>query len=184
MLRSVSMKPVRAALLLGCVVAAVGCMPRREPPPPVQPERPVAPPVRALPPPPPRANWQDLPLTQGRWLYRNEGQSSLALFGPADGEASFIVRCDRARRQVALSRAGITTGNTMTVRTSYFARSLPLSIQAEPLNSVVASLPAGDRFLDGIVFSRGRFTVEVPGTPMLVIPAWPEPARVVEDCRG
>jgi hypothetical protein len=35
-----------------------------------------------------------------------------------------------------------------------------------------------------MVFSRGRFTVEVPGAPMLVIPAWPEPARVIEDCRG
>ncbi len=186
MLRNVSMKPPRAALLLGCVAVAAGCVPRREPPPPPprEAERPAPPPVRTTPPPPPRANWQDLPLTPGRWFYRNEGQSALASFGPAEGAASFIVRCDRARRQVTLSREGITTGNMMTVRTSYSARSLPLSIQAEPLKSVFTSLPASDRFLDGMAFSRGRFTVEIPGTPMLVIPAWPEPARVVEDCRG
>ena len=180
------MKPLRAALLLGSVAVAAGCAPRREPPPPPPSpiSRPAPPPLRTTPPPPPQSNWQDLPLTPGRWFYRNEGQISLALFGSANNAASFTVRCDRARRLVTFSREGITTGNSMTVRTSYSARSLPLSSQAEPPNSAFASLPASDRFLDGMAFSRGRFTVEVPGTPMLVIPAWPEPARVVEDCRG
>jgi hypothetical protein len=70
----------------------------------------------------------------------------------------------------------------MTVRTSSTARNLPLSVQGQAAG-VFTSLSANDRFLDDMVFSRGRFTVEVPGTPMLVIPAWPEPARVVEDCR-
>jgi hypothetical protein len=72
----------------------------------------------------------------------------------------------------------------MTVRTSSTARSLPVSVQAEPLPSASVGLTATDRLLDEIAFSRGRFTVELPGTPMLIIPAWPEPARVVEDCRG
>jgi hypothetical protein len=47
---------------------------------------------------------------------------------------------------------------------------------------VRAPLPAGDPFLDEIVFSRGRFVVETAGA-MMVIPAWPEPAKAVEDCR-
>jgi hypothetical protein len=68
------------------------------------------------------------------------------------------------------------------LRTSSFARNLPLSVDPSGAG-VFAALPANDRLLDAMVFSRGRFTVEVPGTPMLVIPAWPEPARVVEDCR-
>ena len=178
------MKPLRGVVLLGCIVAATGCVPRQEPPPsPRQPERPVAPPVRTLLPPAPQANWQDLPLTQGRWSYRNEGATSLALYGPAGGEPSFEVRCDRAQRQVTLSRVGAAASNVLTVRTSYSARSLPASAQTQP-GAVAASVPASDRFLDSIAFSRGRFTVEVPGAPMLVIPAWPEPARVVEDCRG
>jgi hypothetical protein len=94
------------------------------------------------------------------------------------------VRCERARSQVSLWREGTTSGNTMTVRTSAGARNLPLSISAQPLAGVWAALPTGDRLLDEIAFSRGRFTIEVPGTQMLVIPSWPEPARVVEDCRG
>ena len=186
MLQSVSLKPLRAAQLLGSVAVAMGCVPRREPPPP--PPRPAArpapPPVRTTPPPPPQANWQDLPLSPGRWFYRTEGQRSLASFGPSQDAASFAVRCDLARRQIVLSRQGITTGDVITVRTSYSARSLPLSVQTAPQNSVFTTLPASDSFLDGLAFSRGRFTVEVPGTPVLVIPAWPEPARVVEDCRG
>jgi hypothetical protein len=136
------------------------------------------------PPPPPRADWRDIPLTPGNWFYRNEGATSQALFGPANSEASFIVRCDRARGQVVLSREGSANGNMMTVRTTSGARNFPLSVQTEPLASVSASLNPNDRFLDSMAFSRGRITVEVPGTPMLVIPSWAEPARVIEDCRG
>jgi hypothetical protein len=106
------------------------------------------------------------------------------LYGPPSSEASFVVRCDRARRQITLSREGVTSGTSMTVRTTSGARSLPLSVQAEPLPYASGMLPASDRFLDDIVFSRGRFTVEVAGSPMLVLPTWPEPARVIEDCRS
>jgi hypothetical protein len=125
-----------------------------------------------------------LPLTPGGWVYSAQAEASQAMFGPATGAATFIVRCDRARRQISLWREGTTSGNVMTVRTSGGARNLPLSVQTQPLPYVFSAVPPGDRFLDQIVFSRGRFTVEVPGTGMLVIPAWAEPARVVEDCRG
>jgi hypothetical protein len=186
MLRSVSMKPLRLGLLLGFVIAA-GCVPQPEAPPPApQPQRrPIAPPPQPVPTPPPpaAADWRDLALSPGGWHYRDEGAASIALFGPANSEAGFIVRCDRAARQVTLSREGTSSGNLMTIRTSAGARNLPTSARTEPLPYVSAVLPADDRFLDSIAFSRGRFTVEVPGTPMLVIPAWPEPARVIEDCR-
>jgi hypothetical protein len=48
----------------------------------------------------------------------------------------------------------------------------------------LVQLQARDPLLDQIAFSRGRFTIEAPGAAMLVIPAWPEAARVIEDCRG
>jgi hypothetical protein len=185
-LQSVSKRRVRGALLIAGVAAATACMPRREPPPPApQPQATPRAPVQPAPaPPPPRAGWRDLPLTPGGWTYRSEGQSSLASFGPAGAAASFTVRCDRASRQVRLTREGAANGNLMTVRTSSTARSLPVSVQAEPFPSASVGLAATDRLLDEIAFSRGRFTVELPGTPMLIIPAWPEPARVVEDCRS
>jgi hypothetical protein len=125
-----------------------------------------------------------MPLTPGAWYYRGEAATSQALFGPANSEASFIIRCERAARRVVLSREGTSSGTAMTVRTTSTARSLPVSVQTEPLAYVMSGLSADDRLLDAIAFSRGRFTVEVPGTSMLVLPAWPEAARVVEDCRG
>jgi hypothetical protein len=171
------MKPLQLGLLF-TLVAIAACAPRQSPPPPPAPPvaqpRPVQPP-----PPPPPMDWRDRALTPGGWTYRAEGNATVASFGGA----SFAVRCDRATRQVTLLRSGVTSGNMMTVRTSSTARNLPLSIQQNVAGTFTA-LPANDRLLDAIAFSRGRFTVEVPGTPMLVIPAWPEPARVVEDCRS
>jgi hypothetical protein len=178
------MKLVRVLVILGSVGVLAGCVQKREATPaPQQPQSTPRPAPVPTPPPPP-ADWRDLALTRGGWVYSSQGGTSQAMFGPANGEASFIVRCDRARRQVSMWREGTATGNVMTVRTSFGARNFPISVQAEPLAYAYANLPASDRFLDTIAFSRGRFTVEVPGQPMLVIPAWPEPARVVEDCRA
>lgn len=171
-------------LLLGGLVLAASCAPKAERSPPQQPpQQPVRPPP-AIPVPARVEDWRDLPLTPGAWIYRNEAGGSQALFGTANSEAYFILRCDRTRRQVTLSRQGAASGNMMTVRTTSGARNLPMAVQAEPLQPVFAATAASDRFLDDIAFSRGRFTIQVPGTPMLVVPAWPEPARVIEDCRG
>ncbi|HEY0445353.1 MAG TPA: hypothetical protein VGD19_02760 [Allosphingosinicella sp.] len=177
------MKNVRVLMVLAGVAALAACVPQRQapPPPPSQP-RPVVP-ARPAPPPPP-VDWGDLPLSPGGWSYRSDGNGSQALFGPAGGEAAFAVRCDRAARQVVLARQGSSSRAPMTVRTSFAARAFPVVVDADPRPTLTARLAASDRFLDGIAFSRGRFTVETPGLPMLVIPAWPEPARVVEDCRG
>jgi hypothetical protein len=135
-----------------------------------------------VPSPPANADWGLFPLTPGGWVYSEQGSGSQALFGPANSEARFIVRCDKARRQVVLSREG--QAGQLTLRTSNLARTLTAASRAEPLPYLAATLPASDPLLDSMVFSRGRFTVEAPGLPMLVIPAWPEPARVVEDCRS
>ena len=52
------------------------------------------------------------------------------------------------------------------------------------LDKVIVDLPPADPLLDQIAFSRGRFLVQAEGGPSLILPAWPEPARVIEDCRG
>jgi hypothetical protein len=173
------MKSTSGLLLLTLIVAVAACVPQREPPPQPQPRPrlPVQPPPP--PPPPPPADWRDLPLTNGNWTYFSDGAGSQALFG-VPGSAAFSVRCERAQNRVTLVRDGIARGNVMTVRTSFGARNLPVAAGSQ----AAAAVPASDRFLDTIVFSRGRFTIEVSGLPMLVIPSWPEPARVIEDCRG
>jgi len=43
--------------------------------------------------------------------------------------------------------------------------------------------PSSDPLFDQLAFSRGRFLVRVEGQGDLILPAWPEPARTIEDCR-
>jgi hypothetical protein len=178
------MKSARFLLMAAGAATVAACVPRTPEPPPPQPQPQPVRPVRPTPPPPPppaTTDWSLLPLTPGGWIYRSDGNTSQALFGPAAGQALFALRCDRAANRVTLVRSGGATGTTLTLRTSFTARNFPAQRDAAGL---AASLPASDSYLDGIAFSRGRFTVEAEGLPMLVIPAWPEPARVVEDCRG
>ena len=178
------MKGMRVGLLFGCIMVAA-CVPKRQPPPPVVARPQPAPAVRpAPPPPPPLADWRDRPLTPGGWVYGRSGETSQAGFGVPNSEAQFLVRCDRARRQVTLWREGSSAGTAMIIRTTGQSRSLPLSAQAAPLAYIWTALTASDRFLDEMLFSRGRIMIEAPGLPALILPTWPEPARVVEDCRG
>jgi hypothetical protein len=154
------------ALLAGCAERPVAAPPAV--PPPRAPQV-VLPP----PPPPPRAaaDWRDLPPTPGDWSYAADSGGSKAEYGAPGMAPVFVVRCDGAARQVRLSRSD--TPGPFAVRTSYGVRTIE-----------GGSLAASDPLLDQIAFSRGRFTIEAEGRPTLVIPTWPEPARVAEDCRG
>ena len=173
---------MKLIIVMGSMLAASGCIPRAEQPrdeparpaPQVQVPSPVA---------PPSADWRDIPLTPGNWRYGPQASGSAASFGPAGGEALFVVRCDRANRRLILSLRGAQQG-PMTIRTSTLSRALPIQVEEGASAYSNAVLAAVDPFLDAMVFSRGRFTVEAPGQRMLVIPSWAEPARVVEDCRG
>lgn len=111
------------------------------------------------------------------WRYRPSGDGrSAAQFGP--GGETFEVACI-APRTIAL-RSGGAAAAGMTIRTSALERTLAGRAEGGRL---VAQLTADDPLLDAMAFSRGRFAVQVAGRAPLVIPAWPELARVVEDCR-
>lgn len=170
LLRLSGLLPVLA--LAACVPSTPRPQPQPQPaPPPVQvlPPRPVQPP----PPPTPSVAWIDAPLSAGGWTYRQGGS---AVFGPA-GSPTFAIACIGSR--IRLERPGA-SGGMLTVRTSSEARNLPATLSG---GALVAELAASDALLDAIAFSRGRFSVEAQGTARLVIPAWPEAARVVEECR-
>jgi len=161
-------------------LAAAACVPPAPPAGPVPVAPPVAPPA-PRPQPTRAADWRDWPQTPGTWRYRSDGPTrSVASFGP--DRATEIVRliCDRPRRQIALQVAGAAGGTALTVRTSSATRTLPLAAGPIP----AATLAAADPLLDAMAFSRGRFTVEPAGPAPLVLPAWAEVGRVVEDCRG
>ena len=165
------MKTIRAMAMFGVLVAAGSCAPKPAPEaerPPVR-SAPLPPPTPAPPPPQPALGWEDMALTPGDWTYRAEDLTAQY------GGGLFTLRCDPAARRISLTRAG--AAGTLTVRTSYGARALSGGAGG-------AVLPASDPLLDQIVFSRGRFAVEAEGQARLVLPTWPEPARVLEECRG
>ncbi|MEO6040662.1 MAG: hypothetical protein ABIP41_02065 [Croceibacterium sp.] len=120
-------------------------------------------------------NWLDMPQTAGDWHY----SGGLASFGQPGAAPALTLRCDRAAGVVELARGGAGTG-PMTIRTENGVR----LVEAAPTaTQLVARIAAQDPLLDAIAYSRGRFAVEVPGSAALYIPAWPEVARVIEDCR-
>lgn len=176
----------RLSLLAGTAAALAlsNCVPPSEPPrpaPPVAVPRPAPAPEPA--PPPPSADWRDWPITPGTWSYRQDERGSIALFGVAGQDAALTLRCDRQRARLYLSRRGEGPATTLTVRTSSTLRSLPALPTGGAPAYLAAELPVRDALVDAMGYSRGRFVIEGgPGT--LVVPAWAELLRVVEDCRA
>jgi hypothetical protein len=132
------------------------------------------------------ADWLDIPLAPGTWVYRQDDRGSLALYGEANSDALFLVRCNQADRRIIFSFAGSLDGASGTMAfqathgdASYVAQNSP---GAEPY--IVAATNAADEYLDTIAFSRGRIAVTVTGHPLVAVPTWPQMTRVFEDCRA
>ncbi len=152
--------------------------------------RPAIPAVKPTPPPvvPPAnaGNWDDWPRAPGNWVYRADGRGSVALFGLAGQDASFLIRCDRSARKIYLSRAGsFADGDSgrMTVRATSGLQTYPVANAGGTPAYISAEVQPADPNLDAMAYSRGKFLISVKGATDLVIPSWPEFARVVEDCR-
>ncbi|CAM8652307.1 MULTISPECIES: hypothetical protein [Sphingobium] len=147
---------------------------------------PAAPAPASTPQPAPVASgWQYRPVAPGGWTYRAEAAGSSAAFGPGVADAQLTLRCDRASRRVSLARAGAGAGQgALIVRTSYGAASWPATVSAGAAGQLVAFRAASDAGLDQLAYSRGKIAVEAAGAPMLIVPAWAEISRVIEDCRG
>lgn len=175
--------PVLLALTVaGCVAPAVQAPPttttRPEtaaPPPPVQP---------AL-----GADWRDWPLTPGTWRYAPASPGlTVATFGDAQGLPRLRLSCDRSARQVAITLPGATGVASLEVRTTSTSRAIAATALSRadewPPVSLEARLASTDPLLDAMAFSRGRFTIGQAGRPPLVVPAYAEIGRVIEDCRS
>ncbi|MDX3901497.1 MAG: hypothetical protein QHC40_13450 [Sphingobium sp.] len=167
------------ALLASCVAA-----PEQRPAPPPA-SRPAPAPAPAPPPTPAPTptEWQYRPVTPGDWRYRGDAGGSSAVFGMGASAPLLAIRCDRATRRVSFALAGAGSG-PMLVRTTYGATNWPATATSAALPETVATRAAADVVLDQIAYSRGKFGVEVQGLAPLILPAWAEVARVVEDCRG
>ena len=121
-----------------------------------------------------------IPLT-GSWVSASTGGE--ATFLNASAMPQLTIRCNRATRRVSMSKPATVAVPFLNVWTSSAARPVPASFDPAT-KRVTIQLAAADPLLDALAFSRGRLAVYVGGSPALVLPAWPEVARVVEDCRA
>ncbi|HYJ53401.1 MAG TPA: hypothetical protein VEW04_09535 [Allosphingosinicella sp.] len=168
---------LRTGAALAGLAALAACVSAPAPPAP-PPPAPAPAPVPPAPPPAPPGSWEDGTLTAGDWRYA-ESPRPRATYG--DAVPVLTIECT-ADRQIRFVRASAGSGaGTLAVRTTLGERSLPASVGPDGAS---ATLAPADPLLDQIAFSRGRFLVHVEGQADLVLPTWPEPARVIEDCRG
>jgi hypothetical protein len=121
-----------------------------------------------------------IPLA-GSWNYASAGGE--ATFLNASAMPQLTIRCDRTTRRISISKPATVVAPFLNVWTSSAARNVPASFDPAT-KRVTIQLAAYDPLLDALAFSRGRFAVYVAGSPPLVLPAWPEVARVIEDCRN
>lgn len=180
----IQVRSAKLALVAALAALTAACATPQTPMP-VPASVPVPVPVPApRPAPPPPADWRDAPPTPGDWRWSAASGSSQASYGPAGAPPLATLTCDMASRSVLLARAGAALSAVpMTVRTTFSLRLLSSDPAAGRPGWITARLAARDPLLDGIAFSRGRFTVEVAGLAPLYLPSWPEVSRVIEDCR-
>lgn len=166
---------IQAFAALSIAMLAAACVP--QPPAPASRPAPIARPA-PTPPVPAVRDWRDMPITPGDWQWSRTATGSTAQF--AGGQ--FAMRCDPAQHTVTLLRAatGASAPVPMSITTTDTTRTLT-AIPAE--GGLAVTLAARDPLLDAMAFSRGRFAVEMAGSPVLYIPSWTEISRVIEDCR-
>lgn len=189
MSRSFLRSALRAVPLAASIVALASCVaPEREQAPePVPASTPAAAIPTPAPPPAPKpaptGNWTEWPATAGEWIYRRDERGSLALFGQRDQAAQLTLRCELPARRIFLTRAGAASAPLpLTIRTTSGLGSFTAQPTGGERPYIGVALAPNDMILDRMVYSRGRFLIEGGGAP-LVVPSWPEIARVVEDCR-
>ena len=118
----------------------------------------------------------------GNWTYAATADGSDATYLNLTAQPQVTVHCARALRRVTISKPAAGVAPFLSIWTSTQSRSLPASYNPAT-GRLSADVTAYDPLLDAIAFSRGRFGVGIAGQPIGVVPAWPEPARVIEDCR-
>ena len=119
---------------------------------------------------------------EGGWTYAAATDGSEAVFANVSAQPQLTIRCTRSTRRVSISKPATGAAPYLFVWTSSNVRNLPASFQPATAR-LVADVGAMDSILDSLAFSRGRVAFSASGSPALVLPAWPELIRVVEDCR-
>ena len=119
----------------------------------------------------------------GSWSYAPATDGSEAVFADGSGYPQLWIHCTRATRQVSIARtAGMATA-MLNVWTGSMTRSAAASFDPAKARLTV-TLTNYNPLLDALANSRGRLGFALGSEPALVVPAWPEVARIIEDCRS
>ena len=119
----------------------------------------------------------------GNWSHAALPDGSEARFTGVTGQVQLALRCTRSTRRVTLSKPVSAPAPSLFVWTSGVSRTFAAPGFDASAGRLNVQLAAFDTLLDAMAFSRGRIAVGAGTTPALVVPPWPELARVVEDCR-
>ena len=119
----------------------------------------------------------------GNWIYASATDGSEANFSNVTGNPQLWLHCTRATRRVTIAKPASAAAPFLNVWTSSLTQSVASGFNPAT-GRLTIDLGAYDPLLDAIVSSRGRIGVSVAGQPPLVVPAWAEVARVIEDCRA
>jgi hypothetical protein len=185
---------IAAAMALALPLCLGSCIPRvddaRSPRPAVTPApRPATPaPATVAPAPGPASgNPATGAVSPGTWTYVRQPGGSIARFGVTGNAAAPAlawVACTSASRTVSIGRTNISGASSMMrIRTSFGTLEWPATAATGQQAGLAAERAASDKGLDWISYSRGQFTIDLPGQAPLALPTWAEPARVIQDCR-
>jgi hypothetical protein len=119
----------------------------------------------------------------GNWTYAATADGSEASFANASAVPQLWVHCTRATRRVTIAKSATAAAPLLNVWTSALTRSVASSFNPAT-GRLTIDLAPNDPLLDAISSSRGRIGFSIGGQPPLVVPAWAEAARVIEDCRA
>jgi hypothetical protein len=128
------------------------------------------------------ADFSTMPVSAGLWTYQAVPGGSSARCIDASGTARFALECSKATRRITLARTSATPAASLFLWASDASRMLAARFEPNAMR-VSADLLARDPLLDAIAISRGRIAVTMAGAEPLIMPAWPETARTIEDCR-
>jgi hypothetical protein len=119
----------------------------------------------------------------GTWYYSASANGSQVVFRSESSRLpQLTIRCAKPARHVTIAKPASAAAPFLFVWTSSLSKSF--SATFDPATAQLsATLESSNALLDALAFSRGRFGVSVSGAPALVLPAWGEVGRVIEDCR-
>ena len=118
----------------------------------------------------------------GNWSYARLADGSEAVFSNISNYPQLWVHCTRVTRHVSIARPAAGAAAAINVWTSSATRNVASGF-TPATGRLTIDLGNYDPLLDAIATSRGRIGFAIGSGPALVVPAWPEVARVIEDCR-